>query len=142
MQNSVSVLHPQHRDSRYRASAALFHAKARVSPEKTAGNLTYEQAAKPIRTGTKPAHQAKRRICGKGASFQKRHAIPLIKYSNGGCSGFEPDFLFIYSVHNFSNRIFSYPYSIVRLLHRHFTMFSPACQPITYDKLIFSAAMK
>lgn len=29
-----------------------------------------------------------------------------VKYSNGGCSGFEPDFLFIYSVHNFSNRIF------------------------------------
>lgn len=30
----------------------------------------------------------------------------FIKYSNGGCSGLEPDFLFIYSVHNFSNRIF------------------------------------
>ena len=30
----------------------------------------------------------------------------LVKYSNGGCSGFEPDSLFIYSVYNFSNRIF------------------------------------
>lgn len=32
--------------------------------------------------------------------------LPLVKYSNGGCSGFEPDSLFIYSVYNFSNRIF------------------------------------
>lgn len=31
---------------------------------------------------------------------------PFVKYSNGGCSGFEPDFLFIYSANNFSNRIF------------------------------------
>ncbi len=30
----------------------------------------------------------------------------IVKYSNGGCSGFEPDFLKIYSVNNFSNRIF------------------------------------
>lgn len=65
MQNSVSALHPQHRSSRHHSSAALFHAKARVSPEKTAGNLTYEQAAKTIHTGIKPEHQAKRRICGK-----------------------------------------------------------------------------
>ena len=76
MQNSVSALHPQHRDSRHRSSAALFHAKARVSPEKTAGNLTYEQTAKPIRTGTKPAHQAKRRICGKGGIVSKTTRNP------------------------------------------------------------------
>ncbi len=29
-----------------------------------------------------------------------------IKYSNGGCSGFEPDSFYIYSAYNFSNRIF------------------------------------
>ena len=28
-----------------------------------------------------------------------------VKYRNGGCSGFEPDYLFIYSANNFSNRI-------------------------------------
>lgn len=37
---------------------------------------------------------------------QSPHRYAHVKYSNGGCSGFEPDFLFIYSVHNFSNRIF------------------------------------
>ncbi len=31
---------------------------------------------------------------------------PSVKYRNGGCSGLEPDFLFIYSAYNFSNRIF------------------------------------
>lgn len=76
MQNSVSAMHPQHRCSRHRSSATLFHAKARVSPEKTAGNLTYEQTAKPIRTGTKPAHQAKRRICGKGGIASKTTRNP------------------------------------------------------------------
>lgn len=29
----------------------------------------------------------------------------MVKYSNGGCSGFEPDFLYFYSAYNFSNRI-------------------------------------
>lgn len=70
MQNSVSALHPQHRYSRHRSSAALFHAKARVSPEKTAGNLTYEQTAKPIRTGIKPAHQAKGEAAARGHRFK------------------------------------------------------------------------
>ncbi len=28
-----------------------------------------------------------------------------LKYRNGGCPGLEPDFLLIYSVYNFSNRI-------------------------------------
>lgn len=64
MQNSVSVLHPQHRDSRYRASAALFHAKARVSPEKTAGNLTYEQAAK--------THTHRHKTCASGKKEKLR----------------------------------------------------------------------
>ena len=36
-----------------------------------------------------------------------------VKYSNGGCSGFEPDFLFIYSVHNFLRySVFSLVYHI------------------------------
>ncbi len=36
----------------------------------------------------------------------------LVKYSNGGCSGFEPDFLFIYSAYNFSK---PYLFNIIRL---------------------------
>lgn len=34
----------------------------------------------------------------------------FVKYSNGGCSGFEPDSLFIYSVHNFSK-----PYLLISI---------------------------
>ena len=36
----------------------------------------------------------------------KAPEVSLCRHSNGGCSGFEPDFLFIYSAYNFSNRIF------------------------------------
>ena len=39
---------------------------------------------------------------------------PLVKYSNGGCSGFEPDFLFIYSAYNFSK---PYLFKIIRLYY-------------------------
>jgi hypothetical protein len=40
---------------------------------------------------------------------------PEIKYSNGGCFGFEPNLLLIYSANNFSNRI-RYPYSILHIV--------------------------
>lgn len=43
----------------------------------------------------------------------------LVKYSNGGCSGFEPDFLLIYSVYNFSNRI---------LIIMFFTLYHTGCK--------------
>lgn len=51
---------------------------------------------------------------------QKHRGLRLLflpKYSNGGCSGFEPDSLFIYSVYNyFSNRIFH-----VLLIFKYYT---------------------
>ena len=60
----------------------------------TAGILTYDMAV-PF-----SGKAGLRAVCL--AALQLSH----VKYSNGGCSGFEPDFLFIYSANNFSNRIF------------------------------------
>ena|GEM_PF-956127 len=46
--------------------------------------------------------------------YFSRECLVLIKYSNGGRSGVEPDFLkhimLLYSAYNFSNRIFLFNY--------------------------------
>ena len=67
-----------------------------VEPEKYGGVLTYAAEYPQRHTGEVPK--------------RTRRDVPFFKYSNGGCSGFEPDLLTrgagIYSVYNFSSRTF------------------------------------
>ena len=80
-----------------------------VEPEKYGGILTYD-----VDIPTRASHR----------DFAPCHAF--FKYSNGGCSGIEPDFLFIYSAYNFSNRIF-----LRYLIPFQYNIFSPHCQPFS-----------
>ena len=80
-----------------------------VEPEKYGGVLTYD-----VGIPTRASHRG----------FAPCHAF--FKYSNGGCSGIEPDFLFIYSAYNFSNRIF-----LRYLIPFQYNIFSPHCQPFS-----------
>lgn len=80
-----------------------------VEPEKYGGVLTYD-----VGIPTRASHRA----------FVPCYAF--FKYSNGGCSGIEPDFLFIYSAYNFSNRIF-----LRYLIPFQYNIFSPHCQPFS-----------
>ena len=79
---------------------AFFIAQDYKNHENIAGLLTYDVATHNMSPESIPSQKPLKKF--------PMDLCLLIKYSNGGCSGLEPDSLSIYSVYNFSNYIFKY----------------------------------